>query len=62
MMAGLAGHVWTFGELFDTVLGKATQNWDAAAERLTALRGTHPDGVRRATGWFERLRPAGQDR
>jgi hypothetical protein len=26
MMAGLEGHVWSFGELFATVLTPATQN------------------------------------
>jgi hypothetical protein len=26
VMAGLAGHVWSFDELFDAVLGSTTQN------------------------------------
>jgi len=42
MMAGLAGHVWSFAELFDAALAPATRNWD------TTRGGVGPQLRRRA--------------
>lgn len=33
MMAGLAGHVWSFDELFETVLNPATHSQDTTQQR-----------------------------
>ena len=33
MMTGIAGHVWSFDELFEAVLSPATQFWDTTPHR-----------------------------